>query len=280
LYGVYKFKRMVETATSAGAAVIKNEKINKSWADESGDSDNEENNNEIGQDIKADAPAEEKEVVVPKKDYGAPIARDRNMNGDFIVTTINVPDIVVPVLEDDKNSGSEESSEESAEEEPEVASVEKKGKRPIFTNDLRCVAPVKILSKKEQKKLEDEEFERALAEMGVETKAAPEVKPEAELKEAVKAPVSGEKSAAQKKKEKKNAKKAEEEKKEEPAAATTEPVVLTEEQRKAALKEALEKRQAKSTGGKRSGPDVSAAVQEAKARKNQKKSGPKVLRDL
>ena len=109
-------------------AVTKTEKIKQSWADESADSDAEDNNNEIGQDIKSEAVEEEQKEVVPKKDYGAPIARDRNMNGDFIVTTIIVPDIVVPEVEDVKNSDSEESDEESDEEEPEVKAVEKKGK--------------------------------------------------------------------------------------------------------------------------------------------------------
>lgn len=55
------------------------------------------------------------EPVVPKKDYGPPIQRERNSNGDFIVTKIMIPDLVVPVAVDEKNS--DDSSEEESEEE-------------------------------------------------------------------------------------------------------------------------------------------------------------------
>jgi len=61
------------------------------------------------------APAKSLEPVAPKKDYGPPEVRERNANGDFIVTKIVIPDLKVPVVEDDKNSD-EESSEESEEE--------------------------------------------------------------------------------------------------------------------------------------------------------------------
>ena len=76
------------------------------------------------------------------------------------------------------------------------------------------LAPVKQLSKKEQKKLEDAEFERAFAECGIESDKPAVAKPAAE-KKVEKAAEAGEKSASQKKKEKKKAKKLEEETKEE-----------------------------------------------------------------
>jgi len=68
-------------------------------------------------------------VEVPKKDYGPVIARDRNIYGDFVVTTINIPDLVVPELIVDKNSDDSEESEESEpEEEIKVEEPVKKGK--------------------------------------------------------------------------------------------------------------------------------------------------------
>lgn len=58
------------------------------------------------------------EPEAPKKDYGPPIQRERNSNGDFIVTKIIIPDLVVPVVVDEKNS--DDSDEESEEEATEV----------------------------------------------------------------------------------------------------------------------------------------------------------------
>jgi hypothetical protein len=67
----------------------------------------------------------EKKVVEapPKKDYGPPQKRVRNANGDFIVTKIEIPDLVVPVPVDDEKASDEESEEESEEE---AAPVEEK----------------------------------------------------------------------------------------------------------------------------------------------------------
>lgn len=63
--------------------------------------------------------------------------------------------IAAPVEE--KNSD-DESEEEEEEEEPEAIIEESKDEAKV---------PVKVLSKKEQKRLEDEEFERALQELGL-----------------------------------------------------------------------------------------------------------------
>ena len=115
------------------------EKAKQSWADESGESDNEDNNKEIGEDLKgegADA-AEPKVVAPPKKDYGPPVQRDRNVYGDFVVTTINIPDVVVPVLEQAQQSDSDEDEESEQEEETkEEVVVEKKGKFGVPTDLL------------------------------------------------------------------------------------------------------------------------------------------------
>ena len=92
-----------------------------------------------------------------------------------------------PKLPEDDEEESEEESEESEEEQPAQAEPEeevKKGKcyrkmSRLFSlthfNVVSCVyhlEPVKILSKKEQKKLEDEEFERLMAEVGTQPAAA------------------------------------------------------------------------------------------------------------
>lgn len=80
---------------------------------------------------------EAKVVAPPKKDYGPPVQRDRNLYGDFVVTTINIPDVVVPVAEEVKQSESEESDESEQEEETkEEAPVEKKGKFGVPTDLL------------------------------------------------------------------------------------------------------------------------------------------------
>lgn len=82
--------------------------------------------------------------------------RERNIYGDFVVTKINIKEreIVIPKNEDEEDE--EESSEESEEEEQPSQPEQEEEKK----------APVKILSKKEQKRLEEEEFERVMNEMG------------------------------------------------------------------------------------------------------------------
>ena len=107
-----------------------NVQVKQSWADESAESDNEDNNKEIGQDLNQETPeVTEPKVEVPKKDYGPVIARDRNIYGDFVVTTINIPDLVVPELIEEKGSDDSEESEESEpEEETKVEEPVKKGK--------------------------------------------------------------------------------------------------------------------------------------------------------
>jgi hypothetical protein len=54
----------------------------------------------------------------PKKDYGPPIKRVRNTYGDFVVTKIVIPDIVVAVPTKEKNSDDESEEEDEEEEEP------------------------------------------------------------------------------------------------------------------------------------------------------------------
>lgn len=80
----------------------------------------------------------------------------RNKYGDFVVTKIHIPDVVVPVAETKKDSESEESSESESEPEPATEETKEESK-----------APVKKLTKKEMKELEDAEFERVMAEMGI-----------------------------------------------------------------------------------------------------------------
>ena len=71
------------------------------------------------------------------------------------MTAVVIPDVIVPQLVEEKHD-----SDESDEDDEEPEAVE----------EVKTVvkAPVKLLSKKEQKKLEDEEFERVLKEMNVE----------------------------------------------------------------------------------------------------------------
>ena len=80
----------------------------------------------------------------------------RNKYGDFVVTKIHIPDVVVPVAETKKDSESEESSESESEPEPATEETKEETK-----------APVKKLTKKEMKELEDAEFEGVMAEMGI-----------------------------------------------------------------------------------------------------------------
>ena len=79
------------------------------WADDSDDGDNADK--EIGQNqqparyIPDDPVPAQKQA--PKKDYGPPMDEKRNKYGDFVVTKIHIPDPVVPVVENVKNSDSE-----------------------------------------------------------------------------------------------------------------------------------------------------------------------------
>jgi len=145
----------------------KKQDARQSWADE------DDNDDDAGKEIGHSAPLVRPDHKVidpnmskkpeappmPKKDYGPPIKRERNQFGDFVVTTINIPDIKHVVKEKAKNSDdeSEEVEEEEEESEPEVE--ETKEEAPVKKE------PVKILSKAEKKKLENEEFERVMKGM-------------------------------------------------------------------------------------------------------------------
>jgi hypothetical protein len=96
----------------------------------------------------------------------------RNKHGDFIVTKIEIKDDVVQVVDDLTDSDEDEESEEEVKEEEVVET--KKGKY-IFHSNLNCpVVVVKQISKKEQKRMADEEFNAALvAELGEVPTAAP-----------------------------------------------------------------------------------------------------------
>ena len=107
-------------------------------------------------------------------------------------------------------------------------------------------APVKAISKKEQKRREQEEFDRMMNELGIEGSAAAATQPEESKQAAV-----GEEQAAidekkrlanQKKKEKRKAKAAAAKAEQTEASAE-----MTEEQRAEAIQEAIRKRQAKAT---------------------------------
>lgn len=94
----------------------------------------------------------------PPKNIPPPVNRERNEFGDFIVTTIEIPDLKKKELEEDKDDSEDE---EESEEEPQPEEESKEEVKP----------KEKKLSKKEQKKLEDEEFERVMKEMGVKEQA-------------------------------------------------------------------------------------------------------------
>jgi hypothetical protein len=101
------------------------EAARQNWADESDGEEDE--GKEIGSSVPATKPdhkvlepaKEEKEEkpVVPKKDFGPPVERVRNNYGDFIVTKIEIPDLVVPQVVDEKRDSDDESEEEESEEE-------------------------------------------------------------------------------------------------------------------------------------------------------------------
>jgi hypothetical protein len=127
-------------------------------------------------------------------------------------------------------------------------------------------APEKKLSKKEQKKLEKEEADKLLAGLGGEgAKPVEETKEEAKGESEVD---EKKRKANQKKKEKK--KKAEEAKKvaDEPAKE------LTEEERKAAIADALAKRQAK-TAGKASVNELTQTALQEQANRKKKPAAKK-----
>ena len=74
----------------------------QNWADDSHDSDEEDK--EIGnatpifvRQIVPSAPEEVKAPAEPKKDYGPVYQRVRNQNGDFVITNVNIKEVVVPV---------------------------------------------------------------------------------------------------------------------------------------------------------------------------------------
>jgi len=92
------------------------------------------------------------------------VKRERNIYGDFVVTKINIKEREIPVPQaDDEEEEEEESSEEEEEQAPAQQEAEEEVKKE----------PVKILSKKEQKRLEDEEFERVMNEMATGSGDAP-----------------------------------------------------------------------------------------------------------
>lgn len=193
--------------------------------------------------------------------------RERNIHGDFVVTKINIKEREIALPEPESGEEEEESSEESEEEQaPEEPEEEvKKGKscsdaQPIAHSRvtqchcckrashlsnlvLHFIEPVKILSKKEQKRLEDEEFERLMNEVG--TKGSEAKAPKEESKQSAAQETQAEvdekkRLANQKKKEKKKAK---------AAAAAAEKKdgqaeEMTEQQKQDAAKEAIKKRMA------------------------------------
>mmetsp|Transcript_35508 Transcript_35508/g.43492 ORF Transcript_35508/g.43492 Transcript_35508/m.43492 type:complete len:113 (+) Transcript_35508:262-600(+) len=85
--------------------------------------------------------------------------RERNIYGDFVVTKINIKEREIVIPQNDEEESEEEESEEEEEQTPAVEEAEEEVKKE----------PVKILSKKEQKRLEDEEFERLMNEVGAPT---------------------------------------------------------------------------------------------------------------
>lgn len=112
------------------------EAARQNWADESDEEEDE--GKEIGSsapiskpDHKVLEPTKKEEEVVaePKKDYGPPQKRVRNFNGDFIVTKIDIPDLVVPVLEDETHSSDD--NEESEEEVSAIEEVKEEMKVPV-----------------------------------------------------------------------------------------------------------------------------------------------------
>lgn len=95
---------------------------------------------------------------VPKKPLPPPEKRERNQFGDYVVTKIEIKELKPVVKEEEVRS--EDSDESDEPEEPEVVEEQKEVKKE----------PIKLLSKKEKQKLEDEEFERVMNEMGVKEK--------------------------------------------------------------------------------------------------------------
>ena len=138
----------------------KQELARTNWADDQSDND-DDNGAEIGQASKPNYKViDPKMSEQPKKKVMAPPEhRERNKNGDFVVTKIVIPDLKPVVKEVEKNESDEESEPES-EEEPQAPEEESK--------EAAKKQPVKQLSKAEKKRLEDEEFERVFKEMGLE----------------------------------------------------------------------------------------------------------------
>ncbi len=65
--------------------------------------------------------------------------------------------------EDDEEEDSDEESEEEGEEESDAS-------KPVAETLVKITEPAKTLSKKEKKQLEDEAFEKALADLGINSK--------------------------------------------------------------------------------------------------------------
>lgn len=96
----------------------------KNWADDDDDQESDADEVEVGGDQqKNEGPSrqmmetnlnkEKAEVEEAKKIWAAPEMRDRNANGDFVVTSINIPDMVKV----EANNEEEESDEDSESEE-------------------------------------------------------------------------------------------------------------------------------------------------------------------
>ena len=174
---------------------------------------------------------EPEEIEESKKEHTIKLAKKskdfKNARGDYVVTTIDIPDMRTGVKGEDgeEEADSSDSDEGYGDEDdeptaqPEPAAVEEK-------------KPAKQLSKKERKAQEDAEFEALMAGIDLNKNAAEE------SKQPEKPAAAGEGSSKnKKKKEKKKAKAAQQtdDKKEEVKE-------LTPEERAAALKAAQEKR--------------------------------------
>ena len=179
----------------------------QNWADDSaGEDDETKEIGKAGSLIRPDHKVLEPKSLDPpvaKKNLPPPEHRERNQYGDFVVTKIVIPDLKPVVKEEEKNESSEEDEDDS---EPEP--VEETKEEPVKKE------AVKLLSKKEKQKLEDEEFERVMKEVAANTDTK-QAQPQAHEKQEEVIVDEKKHAANKKKKDKQKAKKAEEQKQQE-----------------------------------------------------------------
>ena len=147
--------------------------------DQENETDIKKTDQEVSQ---ANTEGDQAEQDKPKKKVIPGKKGVKNQHGDYVVTSIDIPDHRSGIKKDkqkgeqDSDSSSDEGygDEDDTQEQPKPQEEVKEGKSNLQCLTFNLIEPkpqTKKLSKKEQKKLEDEEFEKMMADMGVKSES-------------------------------------------------------------------------------------------------------------